>query len=94
MTVAQLYLVVTEKIMVCLATQVMMGIISTGITEGLIKKLFTWGRKILKGGATSCWVYMQKFGLSGSQVEKDREQIKNDGQQKQNCNLCSSVYWP
>ena len=31
---AQLYLVVTEKIMVCLATQVMMGIISTGITEG------------------------------------------------------------
>ena len=25
---------VTEKIMVCLATQVMMGIISTGITEG------------------------------------------------------------
>ena len=34
MTVAQLYLVVTEKIMVCLATQVMMGIISTGITEG------------------------------------------------------------
>ena len=34
MTAAQLYLVVTEKIMVCLATQVMMGIISTGITEG------------------------------------------------------------
>ena len=34
MTGAQLYLVVTEKIMVCLATQVMMGIISTGITEG------------------------------------------------------------
>ena len=31
---AQLYLVVTEKIMVSLATQVMMGIISTGITEG------------------------------------------------------------
>ena len=31
---AQLYLVVTEKKMVCLATQVMMGIISTGITEG------------------------------------------------------------
>ena len=30
----QLYLVVTEKAMVSLATQVMMGIISTGITEG------------------------------------------------------------
>ena len=30
----QISVVVTEKIMVCFATQVMMGIISTGITEG------------------------------------------------------------
>ena len=29
--------------------------------QAYIKGLFTWGRKILKGGATSCWVYMQKF---------------------------------
>ena len=39
--------------------------------QAYIKGPFTQGRKILKGGATSCWVYMQKFGLCGAQVEKD-----------------------
>ena len=43
-------------------------------------------RKILEGGTTFRWVYMQKFRSVWYQVEKDlelREGIQNSGRQKQ-----------
>ena len=51
--------------------------------------LFTWReehprtRKILKGGRTLRWVYRQKCrSVSGAQIEKVREGIKNGGRQR------------
>lgn len=52
--------------------------------ENVIKRrrIFVWGcldpstRKIVEGGTTFWWVYMQKFQSCGAQVEKDLEGIK------------------
>ena len=48
-----------------------------GFLDQQIKALFTWReedhhtRKIRKGGTTFRWVYMQKFGPSGYQVDSN-----------------------
>ena len=48
------------------------------------------GRKTLEGGTNFRWVCMQKFrSLWCPEVEKDREEIKNCGRQKQKYNLLS-----
>ena len=60
----------------------------------IFQGLFTWReedpstRKILEGGTTFSWVYMQKFQSIWC---PRREGIKDGGQQKQTCNLGPST---